>query len=144
MPNRTKIGVILFIVVGVILVVSILAILVLGVVSSQARLTHHQISRIQAQYVAKAGMVYALEMLRKGTAAGGWGYSVAPPVNSCRNATGGCLVTDPNFPSSVVNQQFRIIFCPAGSTCQYTSDPCTPPPGSNFCVNSTAVFTYTP
>jgi Tfp pilus assembly protein PilX len=139
MENNKK-GAILFIVLAVILIVVILSGVILSIVSNQSRLTHHQVSRIQAQYVAKAGMVYALEMLRKGIPAGGWGYS-PPAVNSYPNPTG-CVVTDASFPSSVVNKQFRVIFCPSGSTCQ--SILCTPPAGINFCINSTAVFTYTP
>jgi Tfp pilus assembly protein PilX len=41
-----------------------LANIILSVVSSQSRLTHHQISRIQAFYAAQAGVNYAREMIR--------------------------------------------------------------------------------
>ena len=136
MLNCNKRGVILFVVLGVILVVVILANVILTIISNQARLTHHQVSRVQAQYVAKAGMVYALEMLRTNL----WAYS---PVNSCPDP-GGCVVTDPDFSSAIVSKQFRVIFCPSGSICQSASKPCSPPLGYNFCINSTADFTYTP
>ena len=141
MPNRSKKGVILFIVVGVIMVAVILTTVILRVISNQSRLTHHQISRIQAQYAAKAGMVYALEMLRTGI----WTYS----PNTCPDSVlGGCLVPplapDPDFPPSIIGKQVHVIFCEPLAICQYTSNPCTPPAGSDFCVNYSAVFTYTP
>ena len=136
MPNRNRKGVLLFIVLGTIIVVATLATVILRIILSQSRLTHHQISRIQAQYVAKAGMVYALEMLRTNA----WTYS---PTNSCPDGTP-CVVTDTSFPPSVVNKQFSIVFCPSGSTCAPVADPCTPPVGYSYCINSTAVFTYSP
>jgi Tfp pilus assembly protein PilX len=133
MPNNNRKGVILFIVLAVIILVVSLSTVILRIMLSQASLTHHQVSRIQAQYVARAGVIYAAEMLRTGS----WTFS---PVNSCPNSSP-CVVSDTNFPTSVVNQQARVIFCPSGSTCQYSSSPCSPPTGSNFCINSTAVFT---
>jgi hypothetical protein len=130
----------MFIVIAIVIEIAVLSTVILRVITSHATLTHHQVSRIQAQYAAKAGMVYALEMLRKGTAAGGWAYS---PINSCPDP-GGCLVADPSFPTPIVSKQVRVIFCPAGVTCQFTSSPCNPPASYNFCVNSTADFTYVP
>lgn len=139
MLNHDKKGVILFIVIGIIMVVVILCTVILRVIANQSRLTHHQVSRIQAQYAAKAGMVYALEMLRTGT----WNYSVSPAVNSCPNP-GGCLVADANFPSSVVGQQARVIFCPAWSSCGASLKYCNPPVGNDFCIDSIVDFIYTP
>lgn len=141
MPNRNKRGMILPIVIWVILAVVVLSAVILRIVSNQTRLTHHQVSRIQAQYAAKAGMVYALEMLRTGV----WGYSVSSAVNTCVNS-GDCPVSDPSFPSAVVGQQVQVIFCPSGSTCGVApnSHTCNPPTGSDFCIYSTVDFTYTP
>lgn len=65
MRNAKK-GAILFIVLAVILVVVILSGVILSIVSSQSRLTHHQVSRIKAYYASKGVMNYALEMLRTG------------------------------------------------------------------------------
>ncbi len=65
-PNYSRKGVILFIVLGVIIVSVVLATVVLRIISSQSRLTHHQVSRIQALYAAKAGMVLAFDKLRRG------------------------------------------------------------------------------
>lgn len=63
MPKYKK-GVILFIVLGVLMVVVVLTTVILRIISSQSRLSYHQLSRIQAHYAAKAGVVYALEKLR--------------------------------------------------------------------------------
>ena len=139
MSDHRKKGVILFIVIGVIMVVAILSIAILRVIANQSRLTHHQVNRIQGQYAAKAGMVYALEKLRTGA----WVYSVSPPVNTCPDP-GGCVVVDPDFTSSILNRQFRVIFCPSGTICSLAASYCTPPAGYGFCINSSVDFTYTP
>lgn len=76
MINNKK-GVILFIVLATILIVVILSGVILSIISSQARLTHHQVSRIKALYAGKGMMNYAMEMLRKGTAGGGWALPAA-------------------------------------------------------------------
>ena len=135
-------GVALIIVLVLILAVVILANIALVLISSQFRLTHHQVGRVQAFYVAQAGVNYALEQLRTGA----WTFS---PVNSCPHPNG-CLINDPNFPNSIIsfdgttNRQFRVIFCPAGTTCASTSVPCNPPGGINFCINATATYTSAP
>lgn len=126
-------GVALFLVLTMLLVVVILANVVLSLVLSQARLTHHQASRIQAKYAAMAGVNYALEQLRNGS----WAYT---PVNSCPDAAG-CLLSLADFPSSI--GEIKIILCPQGTTCAGTTSPCNPPAGYNFCINSTTTYTYT-
>ncbi|MDP2044012.1 MAG: hypothetical protein Q8K15_02445, partial [Candidatus Omnitrophota bacterium] len=63
---RDSKGVVLFIVLGLILVVVVLAAVILSIISSQSRLTHHQVSRIKAYYAGKGMMNYASDMLRKG------------------------------------------------------------------------------
>lgn len=65
MPDRKRKGVLLFIVLATIILVAILSIVILRIMLSQSRLTHHQISRIQGQYAAKAGINYALDKLRR-------------------------------------------------------------------------------
>lgn len=125
-------GVALFLVLTMLLVVVVLANVVLNLVLSQARLTHHGASRIQAKYAAMAGVNYALERLRNGT----WSY----PAN-CPNP-GGCALPLTDFPSSI--SEIRVIFCPQGVTCAGSSSPCTPPTGYTFCVNSTTTYTYIP
>ena len=69
MDNR---GAALILVLTLVLTLATLASIGVGQIVSQARYTHHNMSRVQAQYAAQAGMVYALEMLRKGSAGGGW------------------------------------------------------------------------
>src|SRR3989338_4970543 len=64
-PAHKK-GTALFIVLATILIIVVLANVILAIISSQSRLTHHQVSRIQAQYAAQAGLVYTLEQLRLG------------------------------------------------------------------------------
>ena len=64
---RDSKGVVLFIVLGLILIVVVLAAVILSIISSQSRLTHHQVSRIKAYYAGKGMMNYASDMLRKGT-----------------------------------------------------------------------------
>jgi len=71
MPNSSR-GVILFIVLTIIIVVIILATVVLRIIANQARLTHHQVSRIQAYYADKAGMNLAFDKLRTGTGSPAW------------------------------------------------------------------------
>jgi len=59
-------GVVLLIVLGTVLVVSVLTTALLTIIFNQSRLTHHQISRIQAYYAGVGIMNYAQEQLRKG------------------------------------------------------------------------------
>ncbi len=65
--NRDK-ATALFLVLAVLFVVLALANMILSFMHSQSRLTHHEVSRIQAYYAAQAAMNYALEQLRTG----GW------------------------------------------------------------------------
>ncbi|MFA5144976.1 MAG: hypothetical protein WC723_03105 [Candidatus Omnitrophota bacterium] len=139
-PGIQEKGIVLFIALATIFMVILLANIVLSIVSSQSRLTHHRVSRIQAYYAALAGVNFSLEQLRTGV----WAFT---PTNSCPDP-GGCLLTNfvqdyaGTFPTSV--SEIKIIFCPSGSTCTGTSDACSPPTGYTFCINSTATFTYTP
>ena len=133
MPSRDKRGAILFIVIGIIMVVVILTTVTLSIVSNHSRLTYHQVSRIQAEYAAKAGLVFALEKLRFGT----WTYS---PTNSCPVSTP-CVISETGFPGSILS--VSVVFVPSGSQRLVDSPHCSPPPGNSFCVSSTADFQYT-
>jgi len=53
-------------VLGTIFIVTILGTVILAIITSQSRLMHHQVSRIQASYAAQAGMNLAFERLRNG------------------------------------------------------------------------------
>ena len=90
--NCNNRGVILLTVLSTILVVVALANIIVILVSSQSRLTQHQIGRSQAYYAAQAGTQYAIEMLR--TAA--WAIPAAGSTLTrtlCPQAAG---CTDPN------------------------------------------------
>lgn len=62
-----KKGIALFMVLATILIVVILSNIVLSIISSQSRLTHHEVNRIRAYYAAQAGLVYTMEKLRNGS-----------------------------------------------------------------------------
>jgi Tfp pilus assembly protein PilX len=101
-----KKGVALYFVLAVLLVVVLLANIVLNFVSSQRRLTIHQVKRVQAYYAAQAGVNYALEQLRLNStwaaAAGGTYKICGSAYNSTNpaNCTGNNIV-ESSFPSSV-------------------------------------------
>ncbi|TAM41244.1 hypothetical protein EPN54_02070 [bacterium] len=95
MPNRGRKGVALFIVLGVMMVVVVLGVVILRIVTSNSRLTHHQISRIRAYYACKAGMNLAFDRLRRGT----WTLPASPTgvnyycINGKVDAAITCLAT---------------------------------------------------
>ncbi len=107
MPKGNKRGVILFIVIGIIIVVVALATVILRIISNQARLTHHQVSRIQALYAAKAGMVLAFEKLRTGD----WSqdptrinyYCINGPVDASVTCSGASSLGDPLITDSKIH-----------------------------------------
>jgi len=120
-------GVALFMVLGTMLIVIVLAGIILSIISSQSRLTHHQVSRIQAYYTAQAGMVYAFERLRTGT----WraGVDCAAPT--------GCSLQDDAFPPAIENKTINITLIPFGQPGCETS------PGNTDCVKIKTTYTYT-
>jgi Tfp pilus assembly protein PilX len=79
-------GIVLLIVLAAIFIVILLGNIVLGIVASQSRLTHHNVSRIRAYYACQAAMNYTLEALRAGT----WVPNTAGGANkyACLN---GCI-----------------------------------------------------
>lgn len=120
-------GVVLLLVIGTITVIAILCSFFLRIMLSQHRLTSHQTSRIQSYYAGLAAMNYALNQLRTGA----WQY----PAN-CSGPIG-CSVPG-YFGSSITG--VKVIFCPATQTCPPSTTPCNPPPGTTFCINSTATY----
>ncbi len=119
-------AVVLYMVLATILIVALLASILLNLTLSQARLTHHEVSRIQGFFAAKAGLVYAYEQLRSGA----WPTSSSTSFN----------LYDNDFPSSVVNKTVAITVTPVGgSGCLATKIPS----GVAGCINSTATYTYT-
>jgi len=63
--KRSQSGVVMLVVLGAIMVVIILANIIMTLMSSQSRLTHHQVSRIQAYYAAMGAINYTYEQLRQ-------------------------------------------------------------------------------
>lgn len=116
---QAKKGILLFMVLGMILIIVILAVVILSIISSQSRLTHHQVSRIQAFYAAQAGMNYAVEMLRIGPAGGGWDVTSCPPP-------GGCPLNDADFPHTIVQPIIIIIKSTGGDPSPEGSGPIMP------------------
>ncbi len=125
-------GIVLLIVLAAIFIVILLGNTILGIVSSQSRLTHHNVSRIRAYYACQAGMNYTLEMLRAGTWAAGGANKYA-----CLN---GCIDTgvtadytipaDLNIPYSV-----QVTIHPLGSG---------PPSGATTQLDIKTKYTYIP
>lgn len=133
--NSGERGIVLYMVLLAIFIALLLGASVLGIMSSHTRLTHHQVSRIQAYYVAKAGMVYTLEALRTNA----WTVSSCPPP-------AGCDVDDPTFPPSVINPNtgasgFNVIIrAPGAVGCTYPGST----PAGAACINIKADYTFTP
>lgn len=120
------------------LVAAILGAILMNFMASQARLTHHQVSRIQAYYAAYAGMNYAYERLRTGT------WTAGPPGGNC-NAGAPChlntldLNFTATFPGSISDVEITLV--------PINTAPCINPPvpaGINACISSQAIYTYTP
>ncbi len=111
------------------MIVVILSTVILRVITSHSRLTHHQVSRIQAQYAAKAGVLYALDSLRRNdpVSAACWAGSGMILRSS---GPGACVIVDPNLPSSTF---VDITVC----------GPCSGITGTRK-VSATATYTYTP
>jgi len=93
-PNAAKReGVVLLIVLGTLLVVIVLAGIILSIISSQSRLSNHQISRIKAYYASRGMVNYALEMLRDGT----WVADATANVTACHRDCSGFGVPSPVY-----------------------------------------------
>ncbi|MDD5476599.1 MAG: hypothetical protein PHG87_00085 [Candidatus Omnitrophica bacterium] len=127
MPNCNKKGVILFIVIGVIMVVAMLTIVILRIISNQSRLTHHQLSRIQGQYAAKAGVLYALDKLRRNDDAL-WPASGQYVKTLCKS---GCDINLPNLPNSIQRVDITVYDLGTG-------------PSGTRKISAKADYTYTP
>lgn len=135
MPDCNRKGAILFIVVGIIMVVAVLAAALLRTISNQSRLTHHQVTRIQAQYAAKAGMVLVFDKLRRGD----WSQNALVPNYYCINGPVDVGVNCPAGPSRVDDPTIPY-------NVQITVFPQNPPTGINGTarIEIKTDYTYTP
>lgn len=133
-----KKGVVLVIVLGTILVTALLANAVIHLISSQSRLTHHQLSRIQAYYATKAAVTYAQEQLRAGAWVAGTNCTVASPCNA---ANVGLNLAADFRPASVTG--ISLVITPAQGT--NNTQPCYRNPlDTKACISCTSTYTYTP
>lgn len=147
-------GVALYIVLTMLLVVVILANVILSLVLSHSRLTHHQVSRIQAYYAAQAGMNLAMEMLRTGDP--NWPMP-APPVpgyyqcylcnsgcpNLCDINDAGVLPVSINSVTITIANNGVTALNP-DATPVLGCNPCTPAGGVPVCICTTVNYAYTP
>ena len=120
-------GIALILVLSFTLIVAILANITLIVIRSQSRLTHHQLSRIQAIYAAQAGMNYALEKLRVGDS--NWTSTNCTAASPCSVPFDS---GDFKPPSIVGNTVSVVIRAPGSSGCL----------GNEACISTTATYTY--
>ena len=135
--GRQERGVVLIMVLGTIFVVMLLANIIVGIMSSQLRITRHQISRTQAYYAALAGMNYAMDQMRRGAWAAGTNCPPLPGVP----CTWSFDVADFEPASITGNSVSIVLYQPQNSD---GSRPCFLPPGNSDCISVTADFAYTP
>jgi len=126
MKNINNKGIALYLVLAVLLIVIIFANIVLSVISSQSRLTHHKVRRIQAYYAAQGGINAALEGLKANDTAWVPDPDTLPrTVTICRS---GCNFTDHDLPAAINSISIRIgpinaaLGMPVNATVNYDSD----------------------
>lgn len=137
-------------VIGIIMVVGILSTVILRVVSNHARFTHHQVSRIQAQYAAKAGVIYALDKLRLRLPADAASWPPVGPFPYTRylsSSLSACVPAVP--PASVVIEPALVPTDPYHSPVSCVAITVNAPAASGPLagtqkVSATATYTYTP
>jgi Tfp pilus assembly protein PilX len=128
-------GIVLFIVLMTFLIVVILANIMLGIMSSQSRLTHHQVSRIQAYYADYGAMNYAFDKIRR------MDWPMPTPGTSyprmiCAAAGPGCTDIEVDLPRSVANVLITVSSRGVNN--------CNPPGDVPYCIRSVSTYTYTP
>ena len=102
MLNRDRRGMLVFMVIGIIMVVVIFSMIALRIVANHSRLNYHQVSRIQALYAAKAGVIYALDKLRKNDDSL-WPACGNYQKTMCRS---GCNINEYSLPTAI---QYAVI-----------------------------------
>ncbi|MCM8763180.1 MAG: hypothetical protein NC829_02260 [Candidatus Omnitrophica bacterium] len=81
--KKNKKAIVLVLVLGTILLIVILSYAIVSIMLSQGRLTKHQVDRTKAMYAARAGMIYALEMLRLGCWTAPGSYAICNQTSIC-------------------------------------------------------------
>ena len=133
-PLRNNKGVALLIVMGTFLVVVVLANVILALISSQSRLTHHQVSRIRAFYAAKAGIVLAFEKLRLKQ----WSQNPTLDTYYCINGrvNPATVCTQTIIDNDILPMNVEIRITPASLNSGN--------PGNTARITATTDYTYTP
>jgi Tfp pilus assembly protein PilX len=128
LPVGNNKGMILYFTLAILLIAVISAMIILNLMRSQNRLSHHQISRIQAYYAGLAGINYAWENL----AIGNWplGNRTVPPWTSP------ALQNDRGFPHTI--NSVNITVSTRGT------NGCDAPPDGTVCISTTVNYTYIP
>lgn len=111
----------------IVMLVILLGNILFTLISSQARFSHHKVSRIQAFYAAQAGMNYALEQLRTGA----WTVGVDCPGGSP------CTLVDGDFPHTIVNSEVEITILP-----RIDAGCVNPPANVEACVVCSVDYTF--
>jgi Tfp pilus assembly protein PilX len=122
--KQDKKGVVLLIVIGTVFIVIFLANVVLNIITSHSRLTHHQVSRIQAYYASMAGINYALEQLRTGT------WKAGTDCSTLATACSPELDLSNDFKPASIKSVSIVIIKPGDTGC----------PGNSACVKATANY----
>ena len=130
MLDRNRKGMLLFIVLGVIIVVTTLSTVILRIILTQSRLTHHQVSRIQSQYAAKAGINYALDKLRRNDDAN-WPNTGEYTWIMRRSGSTPPVLDEPNLPGSIDRVEITVYDSGSGTS------------GTRK-ISAKAIYTYVP
>ena len=124
---------ILFIVLAIFFIVILIGNFTMGLISSQSRLTHHNVSRIQAYYAAQAAVHYAFEKLRRGDDAI-WQLPAAGAFYTRNMCSSGCDINEPDLPNSVSMVNIRVA--------DQAVPGCDPPGDSTTCISATAEYSF--
>ena len=94
-----KKSVVLVVVIGVMIIIFTLALVALYLMTQESRIAEHKVRRVRAFFAAQAGVVHALEQLRKGEAVDpqvcvGAGMGGYPPGGYCADITVGAVGID--------------------------------------------------
>jgi len=130
-------GMVLYLVLTTLLIVIILSNVLLALVANQTRLTHHQVSRIQAYYASQAGLVWAFEQLRihQKEPFGTTTWSQCGLTQNCTDIP----YVDTAFPFTIRNQTVTIsVYRPGGMAT------CPGAPNESGCVFASVSYTYSP
>ncbi len=112
-----KKGVAIYLVLGTLFVAFVLAGVIVNIISSQGRLTQHQVSRVQAYYAGLAGMNLAMEKLRTNA----WTLPSSGNTLVKTLCSSGCDVNDADIPYTVTITIYPLNEAPNGAVISGTA-----------------------